>query len=56
MFHVFPILMPWADASRRAYRSVATFIDSHLPETVTVEALVGVDRSTGVAHIVNRAG
>ena len=22
MFHVFPILMPWADASRRAYRSV----------------------------------
>jgi epsilon-lactone hydrolase len=56
MFHVFPILMPWADASRRAYRSVATFIDAHLPEAVTVEALVGVDESTGVAHIVNRAG
>jgi hypothetical protein len=35
---------------------VATFIDAHLPEAVTVEALVGVDESTGVAHIVNRAG
>lgn len=27
MFHVYPILMPWADASRRAYRSVAAFVD-----------------------------
>jgi monoterpene epsilon-lactone hydrolase len=31
MFHVFPILMPWADASRRAYRSVGAFVDRLLP-------------------------
>jgi acetyl esterase/lipase len=31
MFHVFPILMPWADASRRTYRAVAEFVASHLP-------------------------
>jgi epsilon-lactone hydrolase len=31
MFHVFPILMPWAEASRRAYRSVGAFVDRHLP-------------------------
>ena len=32
MFHVFPILMPWADASRQAFRSVAAFVDLHLPD------------------------
>jgi monoterpene epsilon-lactone hydrolase len=32
MFHVFPILMPWADASRRAYQTLAGFVDRHLPE------------------------
>ncbi len=26
MFHVFPILMPWADASRKVYGQVATFV------------------------------
>jgi len=26
MFHVFPILMPWADASRRVYQDVAAFV------------------------------
>ncbi len=31
MFHVFPILMPWADASRRTYRAVAEFVQRHLP-------------------------
>jgi epsilon-lactone hydrolase len=31
MFHVFPILMPWADASRRAYHGVAAFVDLVLP-------------------------
>jgi hypothetical protein len=31
MFHVFPILMPWADASRHVYRSVADFVHAHLP-------------------------
>ncbi|HEV3281224.1 MAG TPA: alpha/beta hydrolase [Acidimicrobiales bacterium] len=33
MFHVFPILMPWADASRQAYRALAGFVDRHLPES-----------------------
>ena len=26
MFHVFPILMPWAEGSRRAYRAVGEFV------------------------------
>jgi acetyl esterase/lipase len=30
MFHVFPILMPWADASRRVYRAVARFVTERL--------------------------
>jgi acetyl esterase/lipase len=30
MFHVFPILMPWADGSRRAYRSVGRFVADRL--------------------------
>jgi acetyl esterase/lipase len=55
MFHVFPILMPWADASRHVYRSVADFVHAHLPDAVSVEVLGEVDESTGVAHVVNRA-
>jgi monoterpene epsilon-lactone hydrolase len=31
MFHVFPILMPWADSSRRVYRAVGEFVGAHLP-------------------------
>jgi monoterpene epsilon-lactone hydrolase len=31
MFHVFPILMPWADTSRRTYRQVGEFVHAHLP-------------------------
>jgi acetyl esterase/lipase len=30
MFHVFPILMPWADASRRVYRAVGAFVRGRL--------------------------
>ena len=30
MFHVFPILMPWADGSRRAYRAVGRFVAERL--------------------------
>lgn len=30
MFHVFPILMPWAEASRRVYRGVADFVATRL--------------------------
>jgi acetyl esterase/lipase len=32
MFHVFPILMPWAEGSRRAYREVGEFVRDHLPD------------------------
>jgi epsilon-lactone hydrolase len=31
MFHVFPILMPWAEGSRRTYRAVGEFVRSRLP-------------------------
>jgi acetyl esterase/lipase len=31
MFHVFPILMPWAQASRRVYRAVREFVTAQLP-------------------------
>jgi len=30
MFHVFPILMPWANASRRTYRAVGRFVAQRL--------------------------
>jgi acetyl esterase/lipase len=30
MFHVFPILMPWAEGSRRAYREVGDFVSALL--------------------------
>jgi acetyl esterase/lipase len=36
MFHVFPILMPWADASRRVFRAVAEFVDARLPASAGV--------------------
>jgi acetyl esterase/lipase len=32
MFHVFPILMPWADASRRVLAAAGTFVRRALPE------------------------
>jgi acetyl esterase/lipase len=32
MFHVFPILMPWADASREAYREVGEFVRERATE------------------------
>lgn len=35
MFHVFPILMPWAEGSRRAYRAVGTFVRDRLPAAGT---------------------
>ena len=31
MFHVFPILMPWADSSRRTFEAVERFVAGHLP-------------------------
>jgi acetyl esterase/lipase len=31
MFHVYPFLMPWAEASRRVFREVGVFIDACLP-------------------------
>jgi len=32
MFHVFPILMPWASPSRRVFSSLGAFVDKHLAE------------------------
>jgi monoterpene epsilon-lactone hydrolase len=37
MFHVFPILMPWAEGSRRVYRAVGEFVDSHVGPVVPTE-------------------
>jgi monoterpene epsilon-lactone hydrolase len=37
MFHVFPILMPWADRSRQVYRAVGEFVDSHVAPSVPTE-------------------
>ncbi len=34
MFHVFPILMPWAGASRRVMASLETFVDKQLTRSV----------------------
>lgn len=33
MFHVFPILMPWADASREVYRELGDFVRERVTET-----------------------
>jgi hypothetical protein len=40
MFHVFPILMPWAEASRRVFRAVASFVAERL---AAAEAEAGPD-------------
>ncbi len=32
MFHVFPILMPWAEISQQVNRMAGTFVRDHLPE------------------------
>jgi acetyl esterase/lipase len=37
MFHVFPMLMPWADASRRVYRAVGEFVRDLLPPAESAE-------------------
>ena len=37
MFHVFPMLMPWADASRRVYRAVGEFVRDQMPAPATPE-------------------
>ncbi|WP_442968055.1 alpha/beta hydrolase [Rhabdothermincola sp.] len=45
MFHVFPILMPWADQSRRVYRAVRDFVHQRLPGVVSTTPPVGPLRS-----------
>jgi acetyl esterase/lipase len=37
MFHVFPILMPWADASHRVFRSLADFVADLLAAAPPIE-------------------
>jgi hypothetical protein len=39
--------MPWAEASRRAYRTVGSFVDQHLPEG---EAAGNATEVTGGEH------
>lgn len=47
MFHVFPILMPWAEASRRVFRAVTTFVDLRLPDAeVAAPEIVTLPRRT----------
>lgn len=41
MFHVYPMLMPWAAASRRAYRAVGTFVEERLAEVGGAPAAPG---------------
>ena len=49
MFHVFPILMPWADSSRKTYRAVGAFVAAHLPGADAVpDADAGVAAGTSV--------
>ena len=36
MFHVFPILMPWADASRQVYRDVTRFVRGVLEDAAPI--------------------
>ena len=31
MFHVFPIVMPWAEAAKRVFAAVDDFVSTHLP-------------------------
>lgn len=38
MFHVFPILMPWADASREVYREVGEFVRERVTEASEARA------------------
>jgi acetyl esterase/lipase len=42
MFHVFPILMPWADASARVYRAVAAFVRKRFEQAAREGAAGGL--------------
>jgi acetyl esterase/lipase len=44
MFHVFPILMPWADASARVYRAVAAFVRKRFEQAAREGAAGGLLR------------
>jgi hypothetical protein len=41
MFHVFPILMPWADASRRVYRAVGDVVRKRLAPDALAASTAG---------------
>lgn len=47
MFHAFPLLMPWADASERVYRAAGGFVARQLAET-------GVDSRRGGSPCTSR--
>lgn len=55
MFHVYMILMPWADASRRLYRAISRFVPACIDGTIVddiaqrdAERLAGADQPTDV--------
>ncbi len=47
MFHVYPILMPWADASREAFRQIGEFIRVRIDDAAEVAAEVAATRRPG---------
>ena len=57
MFHVFPILMPWANSSRETYRAVGRFVaerlaaqgPAHLPAAEAVPAIAEPPRDASIA-------
>ncbi len=49
MFHVFPILMPWADCSREVFRQVRTFIHRVVTEAPRL-GMTELSRVLGLEH------
>lgn len=47
MFHVYPILMPWADVSRKVYREVGEFVRKRVTEAAN--AITEAESETATA-------
>jgi monoterpene epsilon-lactone hydrolase len=54
MFHVYPILMPWADASRETYREIGEFVRERVTEAAEARAAQPA-RRTGARRPPRRA-
>lgn len=46
MFHVYPILMPWADASREVYREIGSFVRERVTDAAELRAAKRSARTT----------